>query len=139
MEKLKIFYSKYWPSLSTHFDHLSGNLWIPRQKNCCSLEPNHSDTQFSTSWLPAKCFDCILNRFCFVCRCIVMEQNYLAVSSGPFWSFFDQCMVQIDHLLSVAISINSFTRFQELMVHHTFLIPPDTQHCLLSEAIRFCS
>ena len=30
--KLKQIYSKYLPSLVTHFSHLSGNLWIPRQK-----------------------------------------------------------------------------------------------------------
>ena len=29
---LKIFYSKYCPSLAIHFSHLSGNWWMPRQK-----------------------------------------------------------------------------------------------------------
>ena len=32
------FYSKYMPLLVTHFPHLSGNLWIPRQKNLYLLK-----------------------------------------------------------------------------------------------------
>ena len=28
-----VVYTKYWPSDSTHFAHLSDKLWIPRQKN----------------------------------------------------------------------------------------------------------
>ena len=34
---LKIFYSKYCPSLAIHFSHLSGNWWMPRQKTVALL------------------------------------------------------------------------------------------------------
>jgi len=39
--KQKQIYSKYLPSLTIHFPHLSGNLCIPRQKNSSSFEANH--------------------------------------------------------------------------------------------------
>jgi len=38
----KQIYSKYLPSLTIHFSHLSGNLCIPREKNSSSFEANHS-------------------------------------------------------------------------------------------------
>ena len=45
---LKIFYSKYCPSLAVYFSHLSGNWWMPRQKNCRSFEANQSSSHFRT-------------------------------------------------------------------------------------------
>ena len=45
---LKIFYSKYYPSLAIYFSHLSDNWWIPRQKNCRSFEANQSSSHFRT-------------------------------------------------------------------------------------------
>ena len=41
--------SKDWPSASTYFDHLSGKLWIPHQKNCLSFVANHLLSHFPTS------------------------------------------------------------------------------------------
>lgn len=116
-------FSKYWPLLVASFVHLSGDLWIPRQKIFCLFKQTNLAPTFGYPHTVggiealARVFDYIQNRFCFVCRCIVMEQNYLAVSSGPFWSFCDQCMVQIDYLLQVAV-INSFTRFQQLIINY---------------------
>lgn len=36
---------------------------------------------------------------------IAMQQNHFAMSSGPFWTFFNQCIIHIDYVLFVAISI----------------------------------
>ena len=44
--KQKQIYSKYLPSLTIHFSHLSGNLCILRQKNSSSFEANHSSRLF---------------------------------------------------------------------------------------------
>ena len=52
---LHIFYSKYSPSLSTHFIHLSGNLWIPFQKKASSFIDIHSSSHFRTSSKVLKC------------------------------------------------------------------------------------
>ena len=68
---LKMFYSKYCPSLAIHFSHLSGNWWMSRQKNCRSFEANQSSSHFRTFWvhskhcdLPRACsFDAILQQF----------------------------------------------------------------------------
>ena len=43
---LQIDHSKYYPSLATTFSHLSGNRWIPRQKNDTSFEASHKSTYF---------------------------------------------------------------------------------------------
>jgi hypothetical protein len=40
---------KDWPSASTHFDHLSGKLSIPCQKNCFCFAAKHSLSHFYTS------------------------------------------------------------------------------------------
>ena len=53
--KTKFIYSKYWPYDSIHFVHLSGNLWMPFQKNSLSFEINHSSIHFLTSSKSAKC------------------------------------------------------------------------------------
>ena len=47
--KQKQIYSKYLPSLTIHFSHLSDNLCIPRQKNSSFFEANHSSSHFLTS------------------------------------------------------------------------------------------
>jgi len=44
--KQKQIYSKYLPSLTIHFFHLSSNVCIPRQKNSSSFEANHASSQF---------------------------------------------------------------------------------------------
>ena len=48
-------YTKYWPSDSTHFAHLPGKLWIPRQKNCFCFTAKHSLSHFHTSLKLLKC------------------------------------------------------------------------------------
>jgi len=47
--KQKQIYSKYLPSLTIRFSHLSDNLCIPRQKNSSSFEANYSSNHFRTS------------------------------------------------------------------------------------------
>lgn len=53
--KIKDLFKVYRPLLSTHFDHLSGNMLIPRQKNCLSFEANQSDNQLFTYSKQLKC------------------------------------------------------------------------------------
>jgi hypothetical protein len=57
------------------------------------------------------------------------------MSLGPFRSLFDQCMIQIDHLLIIALCINGFARLQEFIINNTALVPPDTKHGFFAEAI----
>ena len=42
---------------------------------------------------------------------IIMKQNYFVLPFLIFWSFLTQSLIQIDHLLLVALSINGFARF----------------------------
>ena len=48
---LPIYDSKYCPSIATTFYHLSGNCWIPSQKNDASFEAIHESIHFLTSLL----------------------------------------------------------------------------------------
>ena len=57
------------------------------------------------------------------------------MSFGPFQSLFDQCMIQIDHLLMIALCVNGFAGFQEFIINNTSLVPPDTKHDFFAEAI----
>ena len=50
------------------------------------------------------------------------------MSFGPFQSLFDQCMIQIDHLLMIALCGNGFAGFQEFIINNAALVPPDTKH-----------
>jgi len=43
--------------------------------------------------------------------CFIMKQNHFVLPFLIFRSFFTQSLIQIDHLLSVVFSINSFARF----------------------------
>ena len=45
-ERYIMFYSMWWPSLAITFSHLSGSMWIPRQKNASSFEAIQSSIQF---------------------------------------------------------------------------------------------
>ena len=54
------------------------------------------------------------------CPCPVLLRDWmrchsanLSMPSSPYWSYFDQRMIQINHLLSVAIRINCLARFQQ--------------------------
>jgi len=67
-----------------------------------------------------------------MCRSIVVEQNRLVL---PFL-YCGRFLIKIDELLSVAICINRFTGFEKLIIDYTLLIPPNTEHPFLSEAIR---
>ena len=40
-----------------------------------------------------------------------MKKNYIVLPFLIFWSSFTQSLIQIDHLLSVALNINGFARF----------------------------
>ena len=49
--------------------------------------------------------------------------------------FFFQCFVQFHQLLFLANSCYCFTRFQQFLVYHIFLIPPNTQRMNLVLAL----
>ena len=73
---LKIFYSKYCPSLAIHFSHLSDNWWMPRQKKLLSLfwgkpviEP------FSYIFVKVKCWNLYCSQSKMFLRC---QQRLLA-------------------------------------------------------------
>ena len=65
----------------------------------------------------------------------VLEQNHFAMSFGPFQLLFDQCMIQIDNFLMIALCVNGFAGFLELIIKNTALVPPDTKHDFSAEAI----
>ena len=62
-------------------------------------------------YFPTERFDRFLDRFCRMWWCIITKQNYFVLPFSIFWSFFTRTLIQIDHLLSVALSINGFARF----------------------------
>ena len=71
--------------------------------------------------------------------CVQMYCHVAKLSCCLLWSLIDRFMVQINHLLSVAISINAFIWFYGLLLHHPFLpLLDDTQHCLSVESMGFC-
>lgn len=43
--------------------------------------------------------------------------------------------LNFNHLLAIALHINSFAGFQEFIVHNTALVPPRTEHGFLVEMI----
>jgi len=64
-----------------------------------------------------------------------MEKNQHVMSLLIIRPFFTQRTVQFDQLLVVVVGIDSFTKFQHLIVDETLLIPPNAQQRLPSEAI----
>ena len=50
---------------------------------------------------------------------------------------FSQCLDPFYQLLFIANSCDRFTRIQQLVVYHTFLIPPNTQHHLFTINFAF--
>ena len=119
--------AKYWSSASIHFAHLSGKLWIPCQKNCflfCGktfVEPFSNFFKIAEVLLCKRVFHwceevisqmpsgqkitagvegCPIQA---ISRCLspvlMRETGHCRVtkSLGPFRSFFDQCVIQINH------------------------------------------
>lgn len=52
------------------------------------------------------------------------------VQLGPFSA---QSVIQIDVLLPVAVSIDSFCRFEHFITHDSFLVPPNAKDCIFSK------
>ena len=50
---------------------------------------------------------------------------------------FFECLVQFNQFLFIVNSCDHLTRFQQLVVYHTFLISPNTQYNLFSMNIAF--
>lgn len=80
-------------------------------------------------------FDDVLDDECAMSRSVFVLQSHSFVSGVPFWTFLEQFMVLINQL---SMAIDCFARFQQLIVHNSFLVPQNAQNCLLSEAIWSC-
>ena len=71
---------------------------------------------------------------------MIIRWRYVrCVTFGVLWPLFFQCLVEFHQLLFIANNCDRFTRFQQLVVYHTFFIPLNTQHHLLSMNIAFWS
>jgi len=79
-----------------------------------------------------------LHRFFCVGGCIIVKHIHFMLSLAISWSFFNQSFMRIDHLLSPTLGINGFARFQQFIIYHSPLIPPNTKHCLPSIELWSC-
>jgi len=68
---------------------------------------------------------------CCVWWCIIMKQNYFVLPILICQSFFIQSLIQIDHLLSIAFSINGFAS-SVLAAHNRPHLSDHTKHRALS-------
>ena len=97
------------------FSHLSGNLWIPSQKNCAGLAAENESSQFlipcSDVNILSTVFQIVLNRNSNMGPSVVIMENYFLVFGRIFRVFFGYCSLQTDKLCLVAFSIDGFTWF----------------------------
>ena len=87
---------------------------------------------------PSTVFQMDLNRNSNMQPSVVMMESYCLVSGRIFRAFFGYCSLQTDKLCLVVFSIDRFTRFKQLIIQHTLLIPPKTEHYLRAMDIRLC-
>ena len=73
-------------------------------------------------------FKVCLDRSCDMWRTIVMLENNFVVSLSVLWPFLLQCSAHTHQLRSIPIPCDGFTRFQQFIIHHTELFPPNTEH-----------
>ena len=141
---------KNWPSASTHFDHLSGKLWIPHQKNffllwqttCLAIfqllqnyatlqahialmrrdgsqmAPGQGSTAgtegcpmhaiFQVSFASFDVWDGALSCNKITLSCLLAHSGHFCHVFWPIPVFFDQCMIQINHLLTITLCVNGF-------------------------------
>ena len=60
---------------------------------------------------------------------IMLEDNFF-VSLLLMWPFLHQCSASTYQLRSIPIPYDGFTRFQQLIIHHTEMVPPNAEHNL---------
>ena len=78
-------------------------------------------------------FDVFIRIEIFLCKCVCHRLKQVIVGRGTR----NTRKAQTDNLFSVEIPCDCLTRFQQLVVHYILLIPPNTEHCLLSVDIPF--
>jgi len=64
---------------------------------------------------------------------IMQENNFVMPGVG---AFFLECSTQSHQLCSIESPSNDLVRFEQLIIHNTKLIPPNTQHEFFSMNIR---
>ena len=67
---------------------------------------------------------------------IIMQKNNFVVFGVAVGAFFLVYSAQSHQLCSVESPINSFVRFEQLMIYDTKLIPPNTQYELFLMNVR---
>ena len=65
----------------------------------------------------------------------MLEDNFV-VSLLVLWPFFLQCSAQSHQFRSIPIPCDDFTRFQQFIIHHTEMVPPNAEHNLGTVNIR---
>ena len=125
--RVKKCYPNYWPLQSAHFFlaflticGLHGNKTIHLQKQS-NYSHNLRLFHRSRSVAPAKRLALMTANTRSIRQklskklpqpiLIIVQYSCIITFCNSFWSFFFQCMIQIHHLLLVAICLNSFTRF----------------------------
>ena len=63
-----------------------------------------------------------------MCPGIIVLEDNLVVSLFVLWPFFLQCSAQTHHLRSIPIPCDGSTQFQQLIIHHTEMVPPNAEH-----------
>ena len=67
---------------------------------------------------------------------IIMQENNSVMPGVVMGAFFLECSAQSHQLCSVESPSNGLVRFEQLIIHDTKLIPPNTQHEFFSMNIR---
>jgi len=83
-------------------------------------------------------FQIRFENLCDMRSSIVMLENYFVMSLFVLWPFLLRCSAQTHQLKSIPISCNGFVRLEQLVIHDTLLIPPNTEHNLGAMDIRLC-
>jgi len=65
-----------------------------------------------------------------------MQENNFVMPGVIVGAFFLECSAQSHQLYSVESPSNGLVRFEQLIIHDTKLIPPNTQHEFFSMNIR---
>ena len=86
--------------------------------------------------LPFQRFPVCLDQSCDMSPSIVMMEDNFVVSLLVLWPFLLQCSAQTYQLCSIPIPCDDFTWFQQLITHHTELVPPNAEHNLGTVNIR---
>ena len=138
------------------FSHLSGNLWIPSQKNCAGLAAKNEWSQFlipcsdvnripvralciqksqgATSGLYGGCQSCTI--LCFAKNCCTRFDEGAGALS--WWrsqwpemrSFSSHGITQSFQNFNVIFFVDRLTSWSKFVVHNTLTIEKDNQHWL---------